>query len=96
MGVVWVTTTPRAREFMVTKSYSIGDLAIPIGFGFFPEAQEALNVLSLIDTIVTSIDPDSWQQRGGPGTIRYFPPTRTLIIRQSAEIHGMVKGSLYK
>jgi hypothetical protein len=95
-GVVWITTTPRAREFMVTKSYNIADLAIPVGFQWFPDAQEALNVLSLIETIVTSIDPESWQNRGGPGTIRYFAPTRTLIIRQSAEIHGMVKSSLYK
>lgn len=95
-GVVWVTTTPRAREFMVTKTYNIADLAMPVGFQWFPDAQEALNVLSLIDLIVTSIDPDSWQQRGGPGTIRYFAPTRSLVIRQSAEIHGMVKGSLYK
>src|SRR5262245_25682520 len=95
-GVVWVTTTPRAREFMVTKTYNVADLAVPVGFPLFPDAQEALNVLSLIDLIVTSIDPDSWQQRGGPGTIRYFAPTRSLAIRQSAEIHGMVKGSLYK
>jgi len=95
-GVVWVTTTARAREFMVTKTYNIGDLAVPIGFNFFPEAQEALNVLGLIETIVTSIDPESWEHRGGPGTIRYFAPTRSLVIRQSAEIHGIVKGSLYK
>jgi hypothetical protein len=95
-GVVWVTTTQRAREFMVTKTYNVADLAIPVGFNFFPDAQEALNVLSLIDLIVTSIDPESWQQRGGPGTIRYFAPTRSLVIRQSAEIHGMVKSSLYK
>ena len=95
-GVVWVTTTPRAREFMVTKTYNIADLAVPVGFPWFPDAQEALNVLSLIETIVTSIDPESWQNRGGPGTIRYFAPTRSLVIRQSAEIHGMVKGSLYK
>ena len=46
--------------------------------------------------IVTSIDPDSWEQRGGPGTIRYYAPTRSLVIRQSAEVHTMVKGSLYK
>ncbi|HTK75706.1 MAG TPA: hypothetical protein VL371_10645 [Gemmataceae bacterium] len=95
-GVVWVTTTPRAREFMVTKTYNIADLAVPVGFPWFPDAQEALNVLSLIDLIVTSVDPESWQNRGGPGTIRYFAPTRSLVIRQSAEIHGMVKSSLYK
>jgi hypothetical protein len=46
--------------------------------------------------IVQMVDPESWETRGGPGIIRYYPPTRSIIVRQSAEIHTAVKGSLYK
>jgi hypothetical protein len=28
--------------------------------------------------------------------IRYYAPARSIIVRQSAEIHTMIKGSLYK
>ena len=95
-GIVWVTTPARAREFLVTKTYPVGDLAVPIDFGPWAGAQEAFNVVSLIQLMVTSIEPESWESRGGPGTIRYYAPTLSLVIRQSAEVHTMVKGSLNK
>ncbi|HEY1380768.1 MAG TPA: hypothetical protein VGF55_28460 [Gemmataceae bacterium] len=98
-GTVFVTTPTKAREYMVTKSYYLGDLVSPIGNPFFPVGdplQEAFNVQSLIDLIVTTIDPDSWDLRGGPGTIRYYPPTKSLIVRQSAEVHVSLKASLSK
>lgn len=98
-GVVMVTTPTRARNYLVTKTYYLGDFVVPIGDPFFPvgdPVQEALNVTALIQTIVTSIDPDSWEFRGGAGTIRYYAPTRSIIVRQSAEVHVSIKSSLYK
>ncbi len=98
-GTVFVTTAARAREFIVVKTYFLGDLVLPIGNPFFPVGnvfQEAFNVQSLIEMIVTTIDPDSWDCRGGPGTIRYYAPTRSIIVRQSAEVHASLKSSLYK
>lgn len=98
-GVVMVTTPTRARDYLVTKTYYLGDLVVPIGDPFFPvgdPVQEALNVTALIQTIVSSIDPDSWEFRGGAGTIRYYAPTRSIIVRQSAEVHVSIKSSLYK
>jgi hypothetical protein len=98
-GTVFVTTPTRAREFMVTKAYYLGDLVVPIGNPFLPVGdplQEAFNVNSLIEMIVTTIDPESWSLRGGPGTIRYYAPTRSIVVRQSAEVHVAVKMSLYK
>lgn len=93
-GVVFVTSIDRARGYLVTKTYSVGDLVVPIGF--LDPNSEALNVTLLIDTIVRMVDPESWEYRGGLGVIRYYPPTKSIIVRQSAEIHTMVKGSLYK
>jgi hypothetical protein len=93
-GTVFVTTPERARELLVTKAYYLGDLVVPIGF---PDPiQEAFNVAATLEMIVTTIDPDSWAQRGGPGTIQYYPPKRAIIVRQSAEVHVMIKGSMPK
>jgi hypothetical protein len=91
-GAVFVTTVERARAYLVTKTYSVADLVTPIGF--FDPNDEALNVTMLIDTIVHMIDPQSWDFGGGPGMIRYYPPTRSIIVRQSAEIQTMIRGSL--
>jgi hypothetical protein len=97
-GTVFVTSPTRAREYLVTKSYYLGDLVVPIGNPFFPVGdplQEALNVQSLLDMIM-SIDPESWDIRGGPGTVRYYAPKHGIIVRQSAEVHVALKSSLYK
>ena len=33
---------------------------------------------------------------GGAGTIGFNIPTMSLIVRQSAEVHAMIRGGLYK
>ncbi|MFO0809739.1 MAG: hypothetical protein U0746_14040 [Gemmataceae bacterium] len=88
-GQVFATTPERAKAFLVTKTYYLGDLVKPIGFlsgGF-----EGFNALQLIDSIVNSVDPDSWDIRGGPGTIRYYAPTMSLVVRASVEVHARMK-----
>ncbi len=95
-GVVFVTTSARAREFLVTKVYSLGDLVIPTWDLANPFQNEFANAAMLIEAITSTIDPLSWDFRGGAGTIRYYPPLRALIVRQSAEMQTMIRGSLYK
>jgi hypothetical protein len=50
----------------------------------------------LLDMIVSTVDPESWEVRGGPGTIRYVPAKQAIVVRQSAEVHVSLKASLYK
>jgi hypothetical protein len=52
-------------------------------------------MMQAIGTIISSIqgiDPDSWDVRGGPGTVTFDPVRMSLIIRQSAEMHYMLNG----
>jgi hypothetical protein len=49
-------------------------------------------VARIIDTIQSSIDPQSWQKNGGSGTIVFSAPTASLVVRQSAEVHAMLSG----
>jgi hypothetical protein len=44
----------------------------------------------LIELIQDSIAPDTWDVRGGQGSIRYYRPNPALIIRQTSEVHGNV------
>lgn len=103
-GVIQVTSQLRARDNMVTKSYYIGDLVSVAGlFGgstqygmAMDQAQLAQNVAGIVEMVTNSLDPMSWQGKGGHGAIGFNIPTLSLIVRQSAEVHMMIRGGLYK
>jgi hypothetical protein len=103
-GVIQVTTQLRARDMMVTKSYYIGDLVSVAGlFGgstqyglAMDQAQLAQNVAGVVEMVTSSLDPMSWAGKGGNGAIGFNIPTMSLIVRQSAEVHMMIRGGLYK
>jgi hypothetical protein len=99
---IQVVSIVRAREMMVTRTYYLGDLVDGgLGLGaraalWWPGIQQAQmlqNAAQIVDLVKNSIDPDTWKDNGGSGTISFFPATRSLVIRQSAEVHGMISGS---
>lgn len=47
----------------------------------------------LIDAVVASIEPDSWQVNGGPGTIVPFKDS-FLVVRNSPLVHQQIGGPL--
>ena len=48
----------------------------------------------LIELIQKTIQPASWDANGGPGTIKYFPPSQVLVIRQTEEVHDRLGDAL--
>ena len=63
------------------------------------ERRTAQRGQQLVELIQATVAPDSWDVRGGPGTIVYFGPTRSLVARQTLEVHeelGPVLGGLRK
>jgi hypothetical protein len=98
-GIINVTSTTRAKDLMVTRVYDIGALVMGNNLaqpGVAVDPQLAQNVQAIIDMIVQSVDPSSWMGKGGMGMVGYNIPTHSLIIRQSAEVHSMIGGSLGK
>ena len=96
-GTIQVITPEKARESLVARSYPIGDLASSLDMRFNPilrRLQMLQNVAQLIDLMQNSIDPPSWQANGGLGTISFYEPTMSLVVRQTAEMHYQLGGSL--
>jgi hypothetical protein len=98
---IQVVSAAKAKDMMITRSYYLGDLIAGQGNGFFfgaagfDQVQTLQNIARIIETIQSSVEPASWQANGGLGTISFNPATLSLVIRQSAEIHGMIGSSLY-
>jgi hypothetical protein len=99
--MIYVTTPKAAREMMVTRVYPIGDLVSLTeganGVRYHPAINmqaEAESAKFIIDMIKDTIDPQSWVGNTGAGSITYSPLTKALVIRQSAEVHMMLKSGL--
>ncbi len=96
-GTIQVMTPQKARETLVARTYPVGDLATSFDMRFPPllrRVQMLQNVAQIIDLIQNSIEPSSWQANGGPGTISFYEPTMSLVIRQTAEMHYQLGGYL--
>lgn len=45
------------------------------------------NPAPLIEIIVSTIAPETWQTQGGKGSISYYPQSPALVVRQSQRVH---------
>jgi hypothetical protein len=89
-----VTTIARAKEMMTTRTYYIGDL-MGVANPMLPAVVNQFQMMQAIGMIISQIqgiDPDSWEGRGGPGTVTFDPVRMVLVVKQSAEIHYMLNG----
>src|SRR5262249_13845246 len=81
--VLQITTQEivEAHGKFLSITYQVGDLVGPC---------KTDQGGKLIRLITSTIDPRSWSDRGGPGTIDIDFPPRTLKIHQTAEVHEQV------
>ena len=52
------------------------------------------NGWQLVELIQRVVAPDFWEERGGPGTIRYFAMRRVLVVRATSDVHEQIKDLL--
>ncbi len=98
---IQVVSIEQARTMMVTRVYYLGDLAQGLGpFGgairwgpWMDMMQTQENVRQLVE-VVKSIDPLSWKDNGGAGTLTFNWPSMSIIVRQTAEFHARLGTSL--
>jgi len=53
--------------------------------------EERLDYDALIEVIMGTIEPDSWMDNGGRGTLSEFPAQRKLIVSQTADFHQQIE-----
>jgi hypothetical protein len=93
---IQVVTVEKARGMLVTRVYYLGDLVRSTGpFGGAPQwgpfidyQQTMANVEVIMKSITKSVDPLSWRDAGGAGTVTFHYPSMSIIVRASSEVHA--------
>ncbi len=78
-GILVVTTPEAARGRLVTATYQVADL---VGGDTMADA--------LIRLIVRTVAPESWDERGGSGTIEYFRLGTALVVKQTPDVQEQI------
>jgi hypothetical protein len=42
---------------------------------------------TVVRVITTTVKPQSWIERGGQGTIVYVPEVKSLVVKQTGDVH---------
>ena len=58
--------------------------------GKVADQQYVIETDGVTSQIVSTIDPISWEDVGGPGTVTFFPPTLDFVILQTDDVHQRI------
>jgi hypothetical protein len=89
-----VTTLARARELMTVRTYYIGDL-MGVVSPLLPAIVNDFQMIQAVGIIlneIQNIEPESWEGKGGAGTVTFDPVRMAIVVKQSAEVHYMLNG----
>jgi hypothetical protein len=98
-AAIQVTTPERAKQTFSTRPYYIGDLAGLADQRLGPivqRVQMAQTIALIMQTIIQTVEPSSWQANNpdAGGTIFFDPVTMSIIVKQTAEVHLIMGGSM--
>jgi type II secretory pathway component GspD/PulD (secretin) len=92
--VLQITSESAARGRMQRVTYQVADLVVPI-----PGVADAAPVSGaatstpeerLIKLLTSTVEPRSWSDMGGPGTIDWHPLTMSLVINQTPDVQEQI------
>jgi Flp pilus assembly secretin CpaC len=78
-----------AQEKPIQRVYPVADLVIPIDRAA-NNADDAAVAAKLVELITSTIEPKSWEEAGGPGSIEYYPLGMALVVCQTAPVHERI------
>ena len=81
--VLNITSKEKADEILTTKVYPVEDLLAG-----------RRNWGPLMNTIKSTIQPDAWDDNGGPGSIQPFIVGSLLVISQKRDVHDEIRDLL--
>lgn len=79
-----ITTKEKAAESLVTRLYPL-----PFGYGI---DSNPVDFQSLVDVLQSTVQPQSWDVQGGPGSIRPMEDPQGLFVSQTEATHHDVEG----
>lgn len=97
--ILLVTTRHVAEEYVATKVYDVADL------GPFPDVFGSSGDDPLVEVIANTIAPTTWEEVGGPGSIRRFASfvstehgmrlnVDALVVSQTWRVHRQIESLL--
>lgn len=81
-----ITTSEKANAHLETRVYLVGDI-VKMKFDdgtFNDEFDELINVIRM------NLEPTTWDQVGGPGSMRGYQKTHSLVVSQTAPVHNQI------
>ena len=90
--VLLITTPEEAERVQVTRLYPVSDLVLARD----EAGQTWADFDSLIQTVTSTVEPESWEEVGGPGSVSgmSYPGADVLVIRQTDEVHEEIASLL--
>ncbi len=85
-----ITTKEDARSNLTTRTYPVLDLVSYTVTSNNGSRTTVTDYDSLIEVITTTLDPDSWDDVGGPGSIAEFANAGALVTSQTRENHQRI------
>lgn len=92
--IITTVEDSQSPENLTSRVYPVADLLDVVRISAYEGGGLELDYASLIETITTTIEPDSWSDVGGPGSIREFENSRSLVISQRRDLHQRVAALL--
>lgn len=91
---VKITNRQRAKGDLVSATYPIGDLAMRLQNG--KNATDEQAVQDLIETITSTVSPESWTANDGPGSVTFSEKNVSLVVRQTAGVQRDIQSLLVR
>ena len=80
-GAVVVSSETKCKERLCTFTYSVREI---VGDGDDADLEE------LVELIHTVVEPETWQDNGGNGSVRPFSRTASLVVRNTEQLQDRV------
>jgi hypothetical protein len=76
---------------LVTRVYPVADLVVPLDQPCSKRGPVQTQERKLIELLASTVQPRTWSEVGGPGTIDYFPLTMSLIVHQTPDVQEQIQ-----
>ncbi len=91
-GILFLTSAESAEEDLVTKIYRVTDLISPNRTDVVVKSKSYSRTEELIEVIMSDIEPDTWEDYGGPSSIRKLSGNKEelYIVSSTSKVHNRV------